>query len=307
MIFTDDKILFIKQKALSLGFGDLGIASAGFLKKEHENLLLWLQNGFGANMEYMERDTDKRTDPRILFEECRSVIIVILNYRQKNYKSYISEYGCGEDYHVILKNKLKILNDEIAGIAGKDYKSKTFTDSSPVMEKPWAVNAGLGWQGRHTIVINPEFGTKFYIGGILTNVELKKEINIRVEYGCTDCRLCIDSCPTGALSFPGILDAKKCIAYQTIENKGDIPAEVASEIKESIYGCDICQNVCPWNTKNNNFSSIIKTLAHTVISPEEWLEMSDENFNTMCSNTVISRRGLNKIKNNALIVLKNKK
>ena len=175
------------------------------------------------------------------------------------------------------------------------------------MEKPWAVNAGLGWQGRHTIVINPEFGTKFYIGGILTNVELKKEINIRVEYGCTDCRLCIDSCPTGALSFPGILDAKKCIAYQTIENKGDIPAEVASEIKESIYGCDICQNVCPWNTKNNNFSSIIKTLAHTVISPEEWLEMSDENFNTMCSNTVISRRGLNKIKNNALIVLKNKK
>ncbi len=232
--------------------------------------------------------------------------MVILNYRQKDYNSFISEYACGVDYHIILKNKLEILTSEIRSVAGSGFLMKTFADTKPVMEKAWAVRAGLGWQGRNCLIVNPSLGTKLYIGGILTDIELAPVVKNNVR-SCGKCRMCIDACPTAAIDYPGILNAGKCIAYQTIENKGAIPEEIASEMKDSIYGCEICQNVCPWNERNNNnVSEIFTTLPHTRLSLEEWLNLSEEEFKELCSNTNILRTGLKKMKDSAGIVIKNR-
>jgi epoxyqueuosine reductase len=298
----------IREKALSLGFSEAGIVPSTFLEKEYGHLKEWLASGYSAEMEYMERNAGKRSDPRILFEQCRSVIVVFFNYRQPDYHSCISEYACGEDYHVVMKNKLRLLDTYIAELAGSEYRSRLFTDSAPVMEKSWAVRSGMGWQGRNALVLHPELGSKFYIGGILTNLDIAdEEVEIQDNL-CADCRLCIDACPTSALIYPGVLNANLCIAYHTIENKGDIPPAVASEMKDSIYGCDICQNVCPWNVRNkDNISQVYKALDHTRIKPEDWLKLKEGEFSKLCGNTVMTRAGLNRIKKSASIVISNRK
>jgi len=297
----------IIEKCSELGFSDAGIVSAGFLDAESGHFREWLSKGYAADMNYMLNNAEKRTDPRLLFEGCRSVIVVLLNYRQKDYNSCISEYACGDDYHQVLKNKLEILKRDIGLIAGKEVQMKTFADTKPVMEKAWAVRAGLGWQGRNCLVVNPDLGTKIYIGGILTDLELEPVVRSKVRT-CGNCRKCIDACPTAALDFPGSLNSVKCIAYQTIENKGSIPDEIASKMTGSIYGCEICQNVCPWNERNaGNISGVFLSRPFTKLSPEEWIEMTEEEFQLACSNTNILRTGLQKMKDNATIVVRNKK
>lgn len=297
---------FIKEQALLLGFDDAGMVPAGPLQKEMSFLNQWLLSGYGEGLSYMARNTDKRTNPMLMFPECRSLVVAIINYRQKQHDSCISEYGCGRDYHIVLKEKLWELNARMAEKAGTGYVSRLFTDSSPVMEKPWAVRAGLGMQGRHTLVIHPHLGTKFYIGGILCNVETEAAEPSFWD-PCAGCRLCIDSCPTGALEFPGVLVAHKCIAYQTIENKGEIPAEIAGVMKDSIYGCDICQNVCPCNQIGTKTTTVFKPRPHSLLSAEEWRDITDEMFQRLCHETVMERSGPDKIRQTAALIVQNRK
>lgn len=297
----------IRREALAVGFDDAGFARAGFLQKESEHLDEWLKRNCEAGMGYMKRNTDKRTDPSILFPECRTVLVVLLNYRKENHQSVISEYGSGRDYHAIFKEKLSKLNVTIASLAGDAYQSRLFADSSPVMDKAWAVRAGLGLQGRHTLVMHPELGTKFYIGGLLLSLDLEPDTVAELQNPCMSCRICMDACPTGAIELPGYLNASKCIAYQTIEKRDEVSDDVKGHIVQSIFGCDICQNVCPSNEGKNRFASgDLLPGPHSKISLNEWCEMLDEQFDEVCRDTTLYRTGLQKLKATAALAVQNR-
>ncbi|HKL37461.1 MAG TPA: tRNA epoxyqueuosine(34) reductase QueG, partial [Bacteroidales bacterium] len=245
-----EKSRLIKSKARNLGFLDCGISRAGLLKDEAENLKQYLHEGRHGDMHYMENHFDKRTDPTRLVEGAHSVVSVILPYyprqQQINDTYQISKYAYGRDYHFVmkglLKELLKFLEQEFDGVNGR-----AFVDSAPVMDKAWAQKAGLGWIGKNTNLISRKYGSFFYIGELIVDIKLEYDEPIR-DY-CGNCRQCIDACPTGALTGPYRIDASRCISYLTIENKDGIPGDFRETYKNWIFGCDICQDVCPWNRK----------------------------------------------------------
>ena len=242
--------LSIKKKALEVGFYACGISQAGYLEADADRLRKWLEKGYHAEMNYMANHFDKRTDPRKLLDNAKSVISVLLNYTPKqfipendNYK--ISSYAYGKDYHFVTKRKLKQLISFIRDEAG-EMSARAFVDSAPVLDRAWAARSGLGWIGKNTMLITKERGSFFFIGEIITDLELEYDDRTVANY-CGGCTRCIDACPTGALS-PYELDASKCISNLTIEYKGDdIPVEFKGKFNDWIFGCDICQQVCPWN------------------------------------------------------------
>jgi epoxyqueuosine reductase len=242
----------IKEQALSAGFDRVGIVRAETLVEERARLQQWLDRGYQGEMHWMDRDPDKRTDPTLLFPEARSVIVVALNYYTPDQHSSdpgtgkVSRYAWGDDYHEIVASKLHTLlgwiEDQVPDAAGK-----VCVDIQPMMDKAWAVRAGLGWLGKHTNLITPEFGSWVFIGELLLNLELAYDTD-RVEDHCGSCTLCIDACPTGAINQPYVVDSNKCISYATIELRApEIPATISENLEGWFYGCDICQDVCPWN------------------------------------------------------------
>lgn len=242
----------IKQQAAIEGFDKVGIVSAGALDEEGRRLQEWLARGYHGEMKWMARDPEARTDPRLIFPDARSVVVVALNYytphtHQTNLATgKISRYAWGDDYHDVMSAKLRSLlswtKEQWPGVEGK-----ACVDIQPVMDKAWAVRAGLGWLGKHSNVITPEFGSWIFIGELLLNLELEYDDD-RVADHCGTCTLCIDACPTQAITEPYVVDSNKCVSYATIELRApELPQTFANKLSGWLYGCDICQDVCPWN------------------------------------------------------------
>jgi epoxyqueuosine reductase len=243
----------IKERAQTVeGFDKVGIVRAGALEAEREHLQEWLARGFHGEMSWMEREPLRRTDPRLIFPQAKSVVVVALNYYTAHEHAddaatgKISRYSWGDDYHDVVGDKLKSL---LAWIKEEcvEAEGKACVDTSPMMDKAWGVRAGLGWIGKHTNLITPERGSWVFLGELLLNLELEYDTEI-VEDHCGSCTLCLEACPTQAITEPYVVDSNKCISYATIELRAPvIPESVASNLQGWLYGCDICQDVCPWN------------------------------------------------------------
>ena len=293
----------IKASAKSLGFDACGIARAGPLQKESHIFREWLKNGNHASMSYMSRNVDKRLNPVLLNEWACSVIMVLYNYYPADStlsetKHKISKYAYGKDYHEIIKNKLRGLVDAIEDETG-EIMARVFVDSAPVLEKAWAVKCGLGWSGKNSCIINKEMGSFFFIGTIITNLELTYDKEELGEY-CGSCTRCIDACPNGAIISPGIIDSGKCISYLTIEHKGDLPEEYRDKLHAWIFGCDICQDVCPWNrfSKPHTEPAFLPHPQLTAMTDEDWKNINTATFNELFKGTAVERTGYEGLKRN---------
>ncbi len=301
------------EKAKGLGFELAGFAKADILNEEVVHLEEWLSKGYQAGMKYMNRNIDKRKDIRKVFPESKSVISLALNYYTPDQhipeedEGKISRYAWGKDYHLIIRDKLRILENELKQI-DPFFKSLSYVDTGPIMDKAWAVRAGLGWLGKHTNVINPGIGSWFFIASILTNYEFKYS-ELMTDH-CGSCTACIDACPTKAIVEEYILDANKCISYLTIENKDEIPESYKDKFDKWIFGCDICQDVCPWNIK---FSESCGTQefnpldGQTGISLTEVGAMDEDTFKRRFKESPVKRTKLSGLKRNASFLLGIKK
>jgi len=242
----------IKAKALEIGFTSTGILPAERLGAAEGRLIEWLSRGYHGSMAWMEREPEKRADPRLLMPGCRSVIVCTLNYFTPHehpdaaLHGKISRYAWGDDYHDVLRAKFRELLDWIRSECPQ-VEGKICVDTAPFMDKAWAERAGLGWIGKHTNLITREVGSWVFIGSLLVDVELSYDAPVPEDH-CGTCRACIDACPTAAIVEPYVLDASRCISYATIELRDEVlPPEIAENLNGWIYGCDICQEVCPWN------------------------------------------------------------
>lgn len=286
---------FIKQTAKEVGFDFCGISKAEFLEEQAPILENWLRNNMHGEMKYMENYFDMRLDPTKLVEGSKSVISVLLNYfpaeTQKNSDApKISKYAYGKDYHFVIKDKLtEMVKKMKAGIG--DFNARIFTDSAPVMDKVWATKSGLGWMGKHTNLINKKNGSFLFIGEIILDLELEPDGPIK-DY-CGTCTKCIDACPTEAITQSYLVDGSKCISYATIELKANspIPKEFKDKMDNWAFGCDICQDVCPWN----RFSTPHTTAAFDAhpemlkMSSQEWHEITEEVFNRIFELSAVQR------------------
>lgn len=290
----------LRAEALSMGFDVFGVApidadvQADYFKK-------WIADGMHGEMEWMGKDTERRTEVTRVLPEARSIIVVGLNYYQPqpNPNYQIAKYALGQDYHNIITKKLRKLCMVMRLLGGAQ---KPYVDTGPVLEKPLAVAAGLGWQGKSTIVLQPEFGTWLFLGIIITTLEL--ESSSPAINRCGSCTKCITACPTSAIIAPYKLDARKCLAYLTIEHKGPIPLEYRKPLGNRIFGCDDCLDVCPWNkwakeTSENKF----KARSQPIL--KETLSWSEEDFLNQFNGTPVKRLGLLRWWRNALTVMGN--
>lgn len=246
---------FIKKKGQEIGFDKVAIAEAQ-VYPEHAALQRWLEQGFHGTMGYMEREPERRIDPKAIFPEARSVITCALNYNtDRSYsmdarspkRGWIARYAWGEDYHMVMGEMLVRLGKAIEQNVPGTF-CKTYVDTGPVMERVFAKHSGIGWIGKNTCVIDPKLGSWLFLGLILTTLEIKPDPVIPDH--CGKCTACIDACPTRAIVEPHTIDAKRCISYLTIEHRGPIPRELERKMGNHIFGCDICQDVCPWNRKS---------------------------------------------------------
>jgi epoxyqueuosine reductase len=242
----------IKEYARDLGFHKVGIVRAAALEEERARLEEWLGRGFHGEMLWMEREPKTRTDPRLIFPEARSVIVVALNYytphghTEDSATGKISRYAWGDDYHDVVGEKLKALLAKIKE-EWPDASGKACVDIQPVMDKTWGARAGLGWIGKHSNLITTDYGSWVFLGELLLNLELEYDAG-RIDDHCGSCTLCIDACPTRAITEPYVVDSNRCISYATIELRAtELPPEVYANLEGWLYGCDICQDVCPWN------------------------------------------------------------
>ncbi len=241
---------FIKQKALELGFSSVGIAKAGFLEAEAPKLTSWLQRGYQGEMRYLEKYFDKRLDPRLLVPGAKSVISLSFNYYPEKHQTSgtykIARYAYGKDYHYVLKDKLRTLLSAIQAQIGA-VSGRAFTDSAPVMERAWAERSGLGWRGKNSLLLQKAKGSFFFLAELIIDLELIYDTPIKANH-CGTCSRCIDACPTQAILPDGTVKGNQCISYFTIELKEAIPKAMKGKFAGNIFGCDICQEVCPWNS-----------------------------------------------------------
>ena len=242
----------IKIKALELGFSKIGFAAAGSLAAEENSLRAWLDAGYHGEMRWMEREPEKRADPNLLFPGAKTIVSVALNYytphehEDDERKGKISRYAWGDDYHDVLKGKLRELLDYLKTLDER-ADGKICVDTVPMMDKVWAARAGLGWIGKHSNLITREYGSWVFLGEIVINLDLGMEPLIEPDR-CGSCTKCLDACPTGAIVAPYTVDSRACLSYATIELRDpELPAKISEELNGWLYGCDICQDVCPWN------------------------------------------------------------
>ena len=294
----------VEEKAKSLGFDLVGFAEASILTDEIKALEKWLNNGYQSNMDYMERNVEKRKDVKEILSNAKSVISLGLNYfvegdySDNSANGKVSRYAWGKDYHFVIWEKLDGLIAELKLVDNK-FEAKSYVDTGPVMDKAWAVRSGLGWQGKHSNIINPQIGSWFFIATIITNYEFNKS-SIVTDH-CGNCTACIDACPTSAIVEPYIINANRCISNLTIENKGDIPNEFKNQFDGWIFGCDICQDVCPWNQKKS-IPTAIKEFHKGInkeIELESVSELTNSKFKTKYFESPILRARAKGLKRNA--------
>lgn len=284
---------FIKTEAKRLGFLDCGIAEAVFLEKEAPRLEEWLTNEFHGQMHYMENHFEKRLDPRRLVPGARSVISLSYNYypeqKQREDSYNISKYAYGEDYHHVIKRKLKELLFAIQENIG-EVSGRAFVDSAPVLERAWAERAGLGWNGKHTLLIQKQQGSFFFLAELIIDLELSYDAPFQTDH-CGNCTKCIDACPTEAILPNNTIDGSKCISYFTIELKENIPTAYKGSMEDWMFGCDICQDVCPWNRfskphQNPLFEPKEELLEMT---KKDWEEITEDTFKKVFKKSAVKR------------------
>lgn len=243
---------WIKSRAKQLGFDACGIAKAHCLDEEVPRLTSYLDNNYQGEMGYLANHFQKRVDPRLLVQGARSVVVVLMNYFPEHIQTdstapVIAKYAYGKDYHYVVKERLQQLMESLNQELG-DVQGRAFVDSAPVLEHAWAQRAGLGWIGKNSLLLTQELGSFVFIGELIIDMELAYDDSFSRDY-CGTCTRCIDACPTGAIVAPHIVNGSKCISYYTIELKGDIPSVMKGKFQNRVFGCDICQDVCPWNSK----------------------------------------------------------
>ena len=290
----------IKKSAKNLGFLSCGISKAEFLEEEAPRFEKWLNEQKHGQMAYMENHYDKRLDPRLLFPGAKSVVSLLLNYYTDEHQvegaPKISKYAYGTDYHFVIKEKLKqlfqILQEEIGEINGR-----VFVDSAPVMDKAWAGRSGLGWMGKNTNLINKKVGSFFFIAEMI--LDLKLDYDTPVTDHCGTCTACIDACPTEALT-PYNIDASRCISYLTIELKDQIPSEFQNKMDDWSFGCDICQDVCPWNRFSKPHSEPLFEPRSELLefTKKDWEELTEATFDTIFKNSAVKRTRYRGLKRN---------
>lgn len=307
MIEKSSYTSFVKSTAVSLGFDYCGIAKAEKMEEESRFLEQWLNKGYHGSMKYMENYFDLRTDPRLLVPGAKSVITLLLNYfpeeKQSSESPKISKYAFGADYHEVIKAKLKsflqILRENIGEINGRG-----FTDSAPVLERSWAQRTGLGWVGKNGNLITKENGSFFFIATLITDLELESDNPFIKDY-CGTCTKCIDACPTDAILPDKTINGSQCISYFTIELKDLLlPVNMKDRFQENIFGCDICQDVCPWNRfsqphKTEEFKPLPEILNY---NKEDWEELTEESFKIIFRKSPIKRSKYAGIKRNLKVL-----
>lgn len=309
---SDKYAQIIKAQAKSLGFDFCGIAKAQFLEEEAPKLEAWLNQNYHGKMAYMANHFDKRLDPRLLVEGAKTVVSLIYNHYPskklpQNAGDYkIAKYAYGEDYHFVIKDKLKLmlqnLQNEIGEIGGR-----AFVDSAPVMERQWAQKAGIGWLGKNSLLLNRQMGSFFFLAELIIDLEVSPDPPMVKDY-CGTCTRCIDACPTDAIVQPGVVDGSKCISYFTIEVKDQIPQEVKGKFENWVFGCDICQDVCPWNKfskahQENRFDPHPDLLDFT---KADWEEITEETFARVFKKSPLKRTKYAGLKRNVDFLKKNK-
>jgi epoxyqueuosine reductase len=298
----------IKTIAAELGFSYCGISEATFLESEAPRLEAWLQRGHAGQMKYLEENFDKRLDPRLLVPGAKSVVSLIYNYSPPKNLSEdshlkIAKYAYGEDYHFVIKDKLKIFVERIREKVG-EVNGRAFVDSAPVHERAWAQRAGLGWIGKNSLLLNKNMGSFFFLAELILDLELEYDGPVK-DY-CGTCTACMDACPTEAIPEPYVVDGSKCISYFTIELKEEIPAEVKGKFENWIFGCDICQDVCPWNrfSKPHQESRFLPHPDLEKMKKEDWEEISEEVFQKLFKKSAVKRTKLAGLQRNIRFVTK---
>jgi len=285
----------IKKRSEELGFDLCGIARSRKLTENIDHLKLWLENGFNAGMGYMERNSEKRIDPGHLVEGARSVIVVGLNYYQEielnSEKPVFSKYAYGQDYHRVLKDRLYRLFDFVREVA-PDTTGRVFVDSAPVLEKAWAVEAGLGWVGKNGLLISKNHGSFLFLGELIVDIDLGYDLPETGEY-CGSCTKCIDACPNQAILTGNRIDSNRCISYLTIEHRGEFNKPADMGLNKCVFGCDICQDVCPWNKKSG-----VTNVMEFDIKPEirdftraQWQTVTEDQFTKIFHDSPVQRTG----------------
>jgi epoxyqueuosine reductase len=292
----------IKSKAKDLGFLSCGISKADFLEEEAPRLEQWLNQNHHGEMAYMANHFDKRLDPRVLVPGAKSVVSLLLNYHSKEKQTdveapKIASYAFGDDYHKVLKDKLKELMSFIHQEIG-EVQGRVFVDSAPVMDKAWAAKSGLGWIGKNTNLISKKVGSFFFIAELILDLDLEHDLPATDH--CGSCTACIDACPTDALLAPYQIDGSKCISYVTIELKNEIPTDFQGKMDNWAFGCDVCQTVCPWNRFATPHSEPAFNPPDELLSlsKNEWEEMTQEVFSVIFKNSAIKRKKYEGLKRN---------
>jgi len=285
----DLKNQVIKQ-AKNLGFDLISFSNLSVDDDTKKYYLNWLKKNYNASMQYMEKNIELRFDLNKLFNTYKSMIILSLNYYQPTQKDNLGEnisiYAYGRDYHKTIKGKLKKI---INFLKENNIKARGFTDSAPILEKYFAEHSGIGWQGKNSLIINKKLGSYFFLAEILTDYDFgQKEL---ATNHCGTCRKCIDACPTGAIVADKIIDSNKCISYLTIEHKGNIPKEIKLNMNDLIFGCDICQQVCPWNKKVKLTKEQDFNFRYMDIQPKDILKLNEDDFNKLFQGSPIKRAG----------------
>jgi len=282
----------IKTEAKRLGFLSCGFSKAEFLEEEAPRLEQWLNKNMHGEMQYMENHFDKRLDPRLLVDGAKSVISLLLNYyphetqSENSYK--VSKYAYGQDYHHVIKSKLRQLQEFISEEIG-EVNGRAFVDSAPVLDKAWAAKSGLGWMGKHSNLLTQQIGSFYFIAELIVDLELKYDSPVTDH--CGSCTACIDACPTEAIVEPYVVDGSKCISYFTIELKNEIPTSVKDKFDDWIFGCDVCQDVCPWNRfskahREPLFNPHPELLAMT---KKDWEEITEDVFKKIFKKSAVKR------------------
>jgi len=295
----------MKATAHKLGFSFCGISRAEFLDEEAPRLEAWLKRGYQGKMSYLENYFEKRLDPSRLVPGARSVVSLLYNYYPpkelpaSGYK--IARYAYGEDYHFVIKDKLREFMEEIRGHIG-DVNGRVFVDSAPVMERAWARKSGIGWIGKNSLLLNREAGSFFFLAELIIDLEL--ECDGPVKDYCGTCTACMDACPTNAIPEPYVVDGSKCISYFTIELKDEIPPDAKGKFENWIFGCDICQEVCPWNrfARPHNEPRFDPPPELQQMTKSDWKELTEEVFRKVFRHSPLKRARYEGIKRNIRFV-----
>lgn len=292
---------FIRHESAALGFAAIGFAAAGCCQT-CERFKTWLSLGYAGGMTYLARHVLLRADPRLIMPEARSIIVVAARYPAAPQIAPFSNYCRGRDYHAVLRSRLKRLAQTLAAAVPAPLVYRICVDSAPVLERAWAVRAGLGWIGKQGSLVHPEWGCTLFLGELLVNFELAP--SLPVPNRCGNCRRCVDACPTGAIQSDGLVDARRCIAYLTIEHKGAIPEELRPFLGASLFGCDRCTSVCPYNRAE--VDAILPELnpaGPPLPTAEQCLAMRAADFQKKFRGTAVYRSGLARLQRNAAVAM----